>query len=207
MHITDPIWKKRCPFETGTYTPCPPVRRTGKGSAADPKAPTLQDATRGPWSTPPCKTLPEDPGAPHLASRTPRMPRLPPVPTGKQPAEDAEAPTGGPGRLPATGDAKVPLDASGSMGDIGRQGVLGDLGHPGVLGRLGVDGERRRPRGRWGASGSAGHRGVPGYRGVLGVLGCPWCPWTPRCRRGASGASKPIIAKTVFGACLKITDS
>lgn len=178
-------------LETGTYTPCPPVRRTGKGSAADPKAPTLQDATRGPRSTPP-------------AGRTPRMPRLPPVPTGKQPAEDAEAPTGGPGRLPATGDAKVPL---GGLGVDGADRGHGDLGHPGVLGRLGVDGERRRPRGRWGASGSAGHRGVPGYRGVLGVLGCPWCPWTPRCRRGASGASKPIIAKTVFGACLKITDS
>ena len=65
MHTTDPIWKKRCPFQTGTYTPCPPVRRTGKGSAEDPKAPTG-------------KTLPEDPKAP----------------TGKPAIEDAAAPLG-----------------------------------------------------------------------------------------------------------------
>ena len=64
------------------------------------------------------------------------------------------------------------------------------------------------------STGDVGHRGVPGDAGVLGaqmealgVLGHLRGPWRPRGRGGASGAPEPIIAKTVFGACLKITDS
>ena len=99
--------EKEASLETGTDTPCPPVRRTGKLSAADPKAPTG-------------KTLPEDPGAPHrqaglrgprstpLAGGTPRISRLRPVASG---------------RLPATGDAEVPLETLDAVEALGSTGA------------------------------------------------------------------------------------
>ena len=166
-------------LETGTYTPCPPVRRTGKGSAEDPKAPTG-------------KTLPEDPGAPtlqavyrgcrstHLARCYPRMPRLRPVALAAFPRPGTPRRPWTPWRRPGALDTEAPL------GVLGHQGVLGRLGH-------------------------LGHQGV--LRGASGFLGehrGPWrpgCPWRPRGRWGAPRAPEPIIAKTVFGACLKITDS
>ena len=99
------------------------------------------------------------------------MPQLHSASTGKPVIEDAEAPTGGPGRLPATGDAKVPLDASWASGGLGRLGVDGaDRGH-GDLGRLGILG------GRWGALDAKAPletldaSGVPGALGCLGVDG------------------------------------
>ena len=175
MHTTDPIWKKRCPFETGTYTPCPPVRRTGKGSAEDPKAPTLQGATRGPRST-------------HLASGLPGMPEHPPC---KMLPEDAGAPTGGPGRLPATRDAKAPLETLGILDAKVSLGALDTFEGP------------WKPWTPW-------TPGVPGDVGVLGAqmealgaLGHLRGPWRPRGRGGASGASGVYNCKNGFWSVLE----
>ena len=181
-------------LETGTDTPCPPVRRTGKGSAEDPKAPTLQAVYRG------CRGS-------YLASQSSRMPY---------------APTGGPGRLPMAEDTEVSLDTSRvdgehrgpwspwealdarvsleasetldarvsletletrvsleSLGSMGSVGILGHLGHLGGIGDPGLQG----------VLGVLGALGGLGRHGILGVDGE---------RRRAPG---PIIAKTVFRTC------
>ena len=185
-----------------------------KWSTEDAGAPTLQDAIQGCRSTRLARCYPRMPQLRPAALRplpradgTPRTPEHPPVPTGRRDAEDAEAPvmsackpavedaeapTGGPGRLPATRDAKAPLETLESMDAKASLETL--------------DTSR--------STGDVGHRGVPGDAGVLeaqmealGVLGHLRGPWRPWDRWGASGAPEPIIAKTVFGACLKITDS
>ena len=142
------------------------------------------------------------------------MPQLHSASTGKRLPEDPAAPTGGPGRLPATGDAvdaKVPLDTSGSMGvDGGRWGTLDTgvsletlriLGHRGLHG---VDGERRMPRTPkcpwipgcpripWGVLGCLGVEEVLDTWMSLGNLGDLRGPWSPRMPRGRWGASEAL---------------
>ena len=144
----------------------------------------------------------------HLARRYPRMPQLRPVALRPHPTHGQGAPRGcrgSPGVHVQAGyrgcrsSDRWPGPPSHGQGRRGRRGILGCLG---------VNGGHWTPRcpwspwghwRPWGADGDLGHRGVlEGPRGAWGTLGS----------LGVDGERREaIIAKTVFGACLRITDS
>ena len=111
---------------------------------------------------PRARRYPRTPRLPR-ASRLSRMPQLHSASTCKPVAEDTEAPTGSPGRLPATEGTKAPSDTLETLETSGGLGALDTEVSLGSIRVLELD------RGR-------------------GVLGHLWGPWTPLGALESSGS-------------------